>query len=70
MKIIINVGFVILLSLIGLVFLATTKSESINLWDTFSTGYMIGLLTTLGLVLLGNNIIIEKKNSRWRIYQI
>jgi len=71
MKIYINQGFVIIMTLIIMVFISALNPEYYELIDNFSMGFWVGIILTAGMMMLNNTIvIIWKPRNKKRKFQI
>jgi hypothetical protein len=80
MRIIINNGFCILIILIDSMFVFTLAGMNGYIKmnpmyeGTFSSGFLFGILSMIGIIMLSDNTIIEYKpqniKRKWRVYYL
>ena len=71
MKIYINQGFVLIMTLITMVFISALNPEYYELVDNFSMGFFTGIILISGIMMLNNTIVlIWKPKNKKRKFQI
>jgi len=69
MKIYLNLGFILILTVIGIVTISAFNQDYAKIMDTFSNGFFFGMILSCGLAMLSRMIVIniKPKNKRNKI---
>jgi len=74
MKLYINQGFIIIITLMIMVFISTFNPELSKLVDNFSVGFYTGIILVSGLFMLNHTIVIiwkpKNKRNKFRIKEL